>query len=199
MSFNTIHQKALYHSTLFQGCDMVRYTSLYHSLRPITLVKRDCIGQLPLCGSSICFLLTGEIELCGNTNASFIGYHAPHCFSICLPSSKEDAALLPSIQVLSSIATLTLLPLDKLMPYAESDPILLRNLVRLQSDSLHQMTQIASRFSADSPSMRLAMLLLQQAIADQFDLRLGVGNLARILGISRATLYRSLTDRKSVV
>lgn len=47
MSFNTIHQKALYHSTLFQGCDMVRYTSLYHSLRPITLVKRDCIGQLP--------------------------------------------------------------------------------------------------------------------------------------------------------
>ena len=194
MSLNTIQQKNLYQSPLFSGCDMSRYTAIFRSFEPITLVKGESVCQLPLYGPSICFLLAGEIEHCGNTDTAFINYCAPHCFSIILPHSSEDAAFLPSIRVVSSVATLGFLPLDHLVPYIEDDPILLHNLLQLQSDSLYQMTLIASRFSAESPSMRLAMLLLQQSVSDKFDILLGVGNLARILDISRATLYRSLGE-----
>lgn len=198
MSLNTIQQKSLYQSSLFRGCDMARYAEVLRSLTPITLAKEQSICQLPLYGPSVCFLLTGEVELCGNTDATFISYCAPYCFSIHLPLSHEDAAYLPTIKVVSSIATLLFLPLDHLSPYLENDPILLHNLLELQSDSLYQMTLIASRFSAESPSMRLAMLLLQQSVSDKFDIVLGVGNLACILDVSRATLYRSITELENL-
>lgn len=194
MSLNAIQQKNLYQSPLFEGCNMTRYEPILRSLRPITLTKEESALQLPSYGPSICFLLTGEVEHCGNTDTAFINYRAPHCFAISLPLSQEDTAFLPTIKAVSPAATLVFLPLENVAPFVEDDPILLHNLLQLQSDSLYQMTLIASRFSAESPSMRLAMLLLQQSVADKFDILLGVGNLARILDVSRATLYRSIGE-----
>ncbi len=173
---------------------MTLYIPMLHSLEPIILLKGAYINDLPLYGSSVCFLLAGEIEYSSSTNAVFTNYRAPHCFTLILPTSEEGSAFLPKIKAVSPVATLLFLPLDQLMPLLEEDPILTRNLIGLQSSSLYQMTLIASRFSAESPSMRLAMLLLQESVSGKFDISFGVANLARILDISRATLYRSLSE-----
>jgi DNA-binding MarR family transcriptional regulator len=198
MPLTALQTRTLLQSPLFEGCNLERYTSFLQSLEPYIVPQGETFSFSAFSEPTLVVLLSGEVECRTKNNALFMTRRAPHTFS--LPNSFSDNTLpnyFPALQAHKTIAVLTFLSASDLLPLIRTDSTLALNLIRLQSVSLYHLTDIACRFSASSPSARLAMLLLQESSDDYADISLGITNLARTLDVSRATLYRSLTELES--
>ena len=195
MALTASQQKKLLHSPLFDGCIKNDYVPLFETMEPLILSRGQKLTEFPSLGHVLYILLTGELECSAQNDVVFGTYSAPFVFGtgflFAEPSSEQ---YFPQISVHSSAATLTSLTYESLLPLLSTDSTLALNLLRIQSEAIRHLTNISFRFSASSPSVRLAMYLLQSTRDDRLHVTSGISNLARALDVSRATLYRSLSE-----
>lgn len=195
MPLTASQTRNLLQSPLFDGCDTKHYTSFLQSLETHVLQKGEMLSPAVVTTPSLIALLSGEVEYRTVNGALFSTRKAPHLFNLDTLFQKSAApSYFPTLQARKTIAVLTFLPCAKLLPMLRMDSTLALNLLRIQSNCVYQLTDISCRFSASSPSARLAILLLQQSASNQIDVSSGISNLARKLDVSRATLYRSLAE-----
>lgn len=195
MPLTASQTRSLFQSPLFDGCDTKHYTSFLQSLETHVLQKGEMLSPAVITTPSLIVLLSGEVEYRTVNGTLFSIRKAPHLFNLDALSQKSAApSYFPTLQARKTIAVLTFLPCTKLLPMLRMDSTLALNLLRIQSNCIYQLTDISCRFSASSPSARLAILLLQQSASNQIDVSSGISNLARKLDVSRATLYRSLAE-----
>lgn len=195
MPLTASQTRSLLQSPLFDGCDTKHYTSFLQSLEAYVLQKGEMLPTNAFSTPSLVVLLSGEVEYRTVNGTLFSTRRAPHVFNLASFSQfSTTPSYFPTLQARKTIAVLTFLPCSKLLPLVRSDSILALNLLRIQSDCVYQLTDISCRFSASSPSARLAILLLQQSSSNHVDVSFGIANLARTLDVSRATLYRSLSE-----
>lgn len=187
-------QKMLRQFSLFAGCNSANYSPMIQSLEPYVLPKGKYLTQEPSMGRPLCFLLAGEVEYCTSAGVIFMTCKAPYLFFNELPKEEDSDDYYPRICARSPVAVFTYLPEEDVRNAMKRDSVFTMNLVHLMAEWNHTLHQIACRFSAPSPSARLAMLLQQQSDHQVMDVSSGISNLARTLDVSRATLYRSLTE-----
>lgn len=199
MPLTASQTRSLLQSPLFDGCNTEHYTSFLQSLDSYVLPRGETLSASVLQRSSLVVLLSGEVEYRTVNGTLFITRKAPYVFNLpTLFHKKQIPSYFPTLQARKTIAVLVFLPASKLLPLLRADSTLALNLLRLQSESIYHLTDISCRFSASSPSARLAILLLQQSASNQIDVSFGIANLARTLDVSRATLYRSLSELESL-
>lgn len=187
--------KSLRQSPLFLGCNVSHYTSLFQSLEPYVLSKGESLSiNLPFANRSLCILLSGEVEYSINDGVVLAFFQSPFCFTLNTLHSYPSIRLLPKIQARSTVATLTFIPYDELENTMRADAILAANMLRIQAATINLLNNVIFRFTASSPSIRLAILLLQSAVTDEFDASFGISKLALSLDVSRATLYRAFNE-----
>ncbi|MDO5547079.1 MAG: helix-turn-helix domain-containing protein [Eubacteriales bacterium] len=199
MPLTASQTRSLLQSPLFNGCNTEHYASFLQSLDTYVLPRGEMLPTSVVPESSLIILLSGEVEYRTVNGTLFFTKKAPYTFHLSAFVHKDQApAYFPTLQARKTIAVLTFLPIAKLLPLLRTDSALALNLLRLQSESIYHLTDISCRFSASSPSARLAILLLQQSAANQMDVSFGIANLARTLDVSRATLYRSLSELEAL-
>lgn len=195
MPLTASQTRSLLQSPLFDGCDTKHYTSFLQSLETHVLQKGEILSPAAVSTPSLIVLISGEVEYRTVNGALFSTRKAPYLFNLGTLFQKSAApSYFPTLQARKTIAVLAFLPCAKLQSILRTDSILAYNLLRIQSNCVYQLTDISCRFSASSPSARLAILLLQQSASNQIDVSFGIANLARTLDVSRATLYRSLAE-----
>ncbi|MGN1014435.1 MAG: Crp/Fnr family transcriptional regulator [Butyricicoccus sp.] len=195
MALTASQQKELLQSPLFRGCSKDDYLPLFDTMEPLILSKGQVLTTLSSHRPVLYILLNGELECSTNTGVVFGTYSEPFVFSTSpLFQEHSSGQYFPQISVHSSAATLTSLTHESLIPLLSSDSTLALNFIRFQSETIRGLIDVCFRFSASSPSVRLAMYLLQEAKNDELHVVSGISNLARSLDVSRATLYRSLSE-----
>lgn len=76
--------------------------------------------------------------------------------------------------------------------FLENDPVALKNYLRLQSKKLVYLNRKIAIFTAGSAEKRLAVFLLDHEIDGVFTPPCSMSQLAELLGIGRASLYRAI-------
>ncbi len=193
MSLTSAQQKLLRNSPLFEGCHAAHYIPLLQSLEPCTLTRGQSLSESSLPGQSILFLLSGIVEYCTDSGVVFAQYNAPTCFLGAL-HVNPSMGYLPKIHAYSPLVVYTTISEHDMQNAMRTDSVFAMNLLNLMIEWNKNLQSIACRFSASSPSIRLAMLLLEQRRGETVELSSGVSYLSHVLNISRATLYRSLDE-----
>ena len=81
--------------------------------------------------------------------------------------------------------------------FLENDPVAMRNYLRFQSKKLVYLNRKIAVFTAGSAEKRLAVFLLDHEIDGVFTPPCSMSQLAELLGIGRASLYRAIDSLAS--
>lgn len=192
IALNAKHEKKLLGSALFAACDTKVYRSLIQSLTPISMLKGQTFSSLSKI-PAVVFLLDGNLDV--------------YTSSYVLLSTLKSGDFFEPVSIFSSIKPLlplhirartnciiTMLDKTSMLSLLDNDPVFSRNYMKLSADTLQTMLCRLEYFTAATPSIALSLYLLRNHTHHILRLPDGFAGLARRLNISRATLYRALSE-----
>ncbi|MDO5785658.1 MAG: Crp/Fnr family transcriptional regulator [Eubacteriales bacterium] len=142
---------------------------------------------------AIVFLLDGSLDIYTSNGVLFSTLKSGDFFE---PVSifSQIKPLLPLYIRARTNCIVTTLDKAILLPMFDRDPVLSRNYMKLSADKLQNMLCRLEHFTAATPSVALSLYLLRNHTHNTLKLPDGFAGLARRLNISRATLYRALSE-----
>ncbi len=193
MALTVKQEKRLLSSTLFAGCNMQKYRPLIQTLSPTSILKGQHIRSLSRPTSALGFLLDGCLDLYNSNGVLFYTLELGDFFEID-PIFSHIQTVLPWYLRARTNTVVTFFDKPVMLSRLEEDPVFARNYMHIRADFTQNLTRQLDHFTAVSPSVALALYLLGNHTQYLLKLPDGLAGLARRLNISRATLYRALSD-----
>lgn len=138
-------------------------------------------------------LLNGTAQVCfehGNEQALLKTMHAGDMFGIANLYAEEEP--FPTRIMAIDPCHVLLIKGDAIKKTIESDPDLLRNYLRFQSKKIVFLNRKIMTLTAGSAEKKLAVYLLEHEQEGRVVLPCSMSELARLLNVGRASLYRAL-------
>ena len=186
------HEKKLLGSALFAACNIKAYRMLSQSLTPVSVRKGQSFAAASR-SPSVIFLLEGSMDVHTSNDVLLFTFKAGDFFE---PVSmfSQIQPLLPLYLRARTNCIFTTLEKAVLVPLLDRDPVLSQNYMKISANLLQLALCRLEHFTAATPSIALALYLLRNHAHHLLKLSDGFAGLARRLNISRATLYRALSE-----
>ena len=139
------------------------------------------------------FLLDGKLDIYVPNDVLFSSLKSGDFFEP-ISMFSQIQPLLPLHIRARTNCIVTPLEQSVLLPLFDRDPVLSRNYMKLSADWMQHTLCRLEHLTAATPSVALALYLLRNHSHSFLKLTDGFAGLARRLNISRATLYRALSE-----
>lgn len=193
MALNIEYTKKILDSALFSGCETTEYKNLVQSLSPISILKRQSISSACCQKPALGFILEGSLDVCNSNDVLFSTLEAGDFFEIESLFSQVKP-MLPLYMRAKTNCIVTFISKSMLLPILEENRTIAFNYMEILANEMQYLTCRLWHFTAGSPSVNLSLYLLRHSQQGIFQISDGFSGLARRLNISRATLYRALSE-----
>lgn len=192
MALNAKQEKSLLTSALFSGCDEKQYHVYAQTLTPVDMTKGQLLTQ-KASNPKIGLLLDGNIDVCTHNGVLVMTISAGDYFEID-PLYSNIRPELPMYLRARSAGSMTFINKEDLTKLIQTDSMIAMNYIGLLSNQLQSLACRFIQVTAPTPSAALGLYLLRSHRDQEVRLQNGLAGLARRLNVSRATLYRALSD-----
>lgn len=192
MALNTKQERIFLESDLFSGCDTRNFRALAQTLSPVSILKGQFLSSLhttPALG----FVIDGSLDFCGYNDVLFCTMEPGDFFEVHSVFSEVHPVLPYRFRARSN-CMVTFISKHALTTVLKDNPKVAQNYMTILSDWLQNTIYRLHYFTAPTPSVALGMFLLRNEKHGGVRLTDGLAGLARRLNISRATLYRCLSE-----